>query len=141
MLLIKKSTRRGMRSGDCIRAASQYKLLLGGHTFGDETMSRHAQTEQNRFDEWTMLTVYSQPSAPNIPDKFLKAGEMILVHFFGGGTAEIKVIDIRPGEAVVQTSDGTKWKMTEPSLQEKAMAARAPNGVSATLWLVRARLA
>jgi hypothetical protein len=106
-----------------------------------EIMSWHAETDQTRLDSDTLLTVYWKPWGSASPPHSLSAGASILVHFPGGDATTITVVERTATEATILTSDGAKWKIVEPTLQQRAMAARPPDGVPANCWgIIRKRI-
>jgi hypothetical protein len=105
--------------------------------------SWRAKTDQKQFDSGTLLSIYWQPWGDGIPVPSLVPGASIFVHFTSGTTESLIVIEVVASETseaiIVQTTDRTKWRMIEPSLQQRAMAA-GTGGAPTVYWIVEQRL-
>jgi hypothetical protein len=61
--------------------------------------------------------------------------------FPNGAATQIKVIQLTGGEAIMQTSDQTQWRMAEVSATGLKYPPADTGGAPATYWVVKERLA
>jgi hypothetical protein len=98
-----------------------------------------AETDQAQLDCGTLLSIFLQPwqhgDAPHPPSP----GASVLLRFNSGAAATFTVIEVLSDYSVIQTSDKTKWKMVEATLQQRALAA-GTGDAPATYWVVQNRI-
>ena len=86
-------------------------------------MMWHAETDQAGINRGTVLSVYQTPWRAGQPAPALPRGVNLAVHFTGGSTTTVAVVQVNAKDAVIQLSNQSKWRMEPSSLTEIALAA------------------
>jgi hypothetical protein len=104
-------------------------------------MSWCAETDQAQIDVNTAFRVFEQPWGEGIPVGPLPSGVAFAVRFANGAVAKVDVIEATATGAIIQTSDGTKWKMVQLDPKEVPYPLPpTPEGAPATYWIVKERV-
>lgn len=100
----------------------------------------NAETGQRQFDINTVLAVYKTPWGPQVPVIPLPSGANVVVRFTSGSVFTISVIETDGEEAIVETSDKTRWKMRQVALKELRFPPPGTADAPTTYWVVTERL-
>ena len=96
-----------------------------------------AATFHDRLGAGTELAIFQEPWDPKAPDQ-LPASVDLGIDFPDGAAAVVWVRDVIGSEAVIQTSDQTKWRMVLVDPKEL----KYPTPLTAcTYWRVKERIA
>jgi hypothetical protein len=101
-------------------------------------MSWFAATDQKGLQQNTILGIYEKPSTPDGPIRLPPSGTTISVRFRSNGApTNVTLIEVTASNAVIQTSNQTKWRMTRMAPKEVAPPPET-EGRTASYWRVEA---
>ena len=101
-----------------------------------------AATFHDELDAGTELAIFQEPWDPNtdLPGQ-LPASVVLGVDFPDGAAAVVWVRDVIGSEAVMQTSDQTKWRMVLVDMKEFKYPTPPTEQAACTYWRVKERIA
>jgi hypothetical protein len=104
-------------------------------------MAWFAATFHNQLDAGTELAIFQEPWDPEeaAPKQFPASVDLRIN--FPDGAAVVWVRDVIGSEAVIQTSDQTKWRMVLVDPNEFKYPTPPTEDVACTYWRVKERIA
>jgi len=99
-------------------------------------MGWRAETDHGQFAINTVLAVYNEPWGTGLPVPSLPPGADILLRFPNNAPTTIKVETTDDNEAIVSTTDKTKWKMKRVAATELRFPPPGTADAPTTYWLV-----
>ena len=102
-------------------------------------MAWFAATFHDQLRTGTELAIFKEPRDPQAPDR-LPASVDLGIDFRGGAAAVVWVRDVIGSEAVIQTSDQTKWRMVLVDPKELKYPTPPTEDAACTYWTVKERI-
>ena len=101
-----------------------------------------ATTFHDELDAGTELAIFQEPWDPqtDLPNR-LPASVVLGIDFPDGAAAIVWVRDVNGSEAVIQTSDQTKWRMVLVDPKELKYPTPPTEDAACTYWRVKERIA
>jgi hypothetical protein len=103
-------------------------------------MTWHAETLHGQIAVGTELSIFETPWGAGVPVNSLPSGVTLTIQFTTGAV-NVQVIEVSGSEAVIETSDQTKWRIEEVGENDFRYSPAHTVGAPATYWVVRERLA
>jgi hypothetical protein len=99
-----------------------------------------AETDHIEIAAGTLLAVFEQPWGNGIPIRSLPSGVPLKVRFPNGAVVTVEVIQATGGEAIIQTSNQTKWAIAQLAPKELAVPPPGTGGTPTTYWIVKEQI-
>jgi len=105
-------------------------------------MAWRAETVHGQIGPGTEFSIIPEPWVPGEQPKMPAAGTPLTVHFPNNAATRVDLVEVSGDSAVIQTSDGTKWRMENVDAKGLVYPPAVPSGgAPATFWTVRDRVA
>jgi hypothetical protein len=99
-------------------------------------MTWHAETLHGQIAVGTELSIFETPWGAGLPVNSLPSGVTLTIQFTTGAV-NVQVIEVSGSEAVIETSDQTKWRIEEVGENDFRYSPAHTVGAPATYWVVR----
>jgi hypothetical protein len=101
-----------------------------------------AATFHDRLNAGTELAIFHEPWDPNaMPGEQLPASVELGIDFPDGAAAVVWVRDVVGSEAIIQTSDQTRWRMVLVEPKDLKYPPPSTDDAPCTYWQVREQIA
>jgi hypothetical protein len=104
-----------------------------------KTVAWGAYTAHRQFGPDTELGIMPESWVPSETPKIPAAGTRLIV-YFPDKQAFVDLIEVSGDTAVIQTSDGTKWRLENVGVKGLCCPPPLPSDAPATFWTVKERV-
>jgi hypothetical protein len=98
-----------------------------------------AETVHGQIGPGTEFGIIPEAWVPGEQPKMPAASTPLTVHFPNAATARVDLVEVSGDEAVIQTSDGAKWRMERVGAKGLVYPRAVPSDAPATFWTVKER--
>ena len=99
-----------------------------------------AETVHGQIGPGTEFGIIPEAWLPGEHPKMPAVGTPLTVHFPNGAAARVDLMEVSGDNAIIQTSDGSKWRMENVGAKGLAYPPAVPTDAPATFWKVKERM-
>lgn len=103
------------------------------------SLAWRAETVHGQIGPGTEFGILPEAWIPGEAPKFPPANTPLTVHFPNGAAARVDLVEVADDDAIIQTSDGTKWRMERVGAKGLVYPLPVPTDAPATFWIVKER--
>jgi hypothetical protein len=104
-------------------------------------MSWCAETDHGQLGSGTILSIFEQSWESGLRRRALRPRATLAVRFPHGAIAQIDVVEVNATRgAIVQASNGKKWRMVQVAVDELPLLPPDTRGAPTTHWRITERI-
>jgi hypothetical protein len=98
-----------------------------------------AETVHGQIGPGTEFGVLPEAWIPGEQPKLPPVDTPLTVHFPNGAPTKVHLVQVSDDDAIIQTSDGAKWRMERVGAKGLVYSLPVPTDAPATFWVVKER--
>jgi hypothetical protein len=132
--------RENISPGSATGGKANRKAILSASRDQDITAAMvawRAETVHGQIGPKTEFAIFPEEWLPGAPPTLPPVNTPLTVRFPNGAVTTINLVKISGDEAIIQTTDGAKWRMVEVEAKGLVYPSPVPTDARATFWTVK----